>query len=188
MKALLRVLSSLAIASLIAYVYVRDKTQSQDKLNFIPAPNSELGWKVVPGSIYDGDTLRVTNGNEELKIRFCGIDAPEKNQPLGIESRDYLRSLLDKGTGEIILVPIEKDKYGRTVAELFMPIGGEEELLLNAEMVRAGLAWHYGKYSGNCPNQDVLIMQESIAKSQGLGVHKAGNVKPEEWRKHKQGK
>ena len=145
--------------------------------------HSQHGWRVKPGSVYDGDTLRLVRGNEELKVRFCGIDAPEKDQPLGIESRDYLRSLLDKGTGEIILVPIEKDRYGRTVAELFMPIGGEEELLLNAEMVRAGLAWHYGKYSGNCPNQDVLIQQEAIAQSQGLGVHKAGNVKPEEWRR-----
>ncbi|MEM8723285.1 MAG: hypothetical protein AAGE84_29030 [Cyanobacteria bacterium P01_G01_bin.39] len=49
-------------------------------------------WQVKPGSIYDGDTLRVVRGNEELKIRFCGIDAPELKQPLGVESRDYLRS------------------------------------------------------------------------------------------------
>lgn len=49
-------------------------------------------WQVKPGSIHDGDTLRVVRGNEELKIRLCGIDAPEIKQPLGIESRDYLRS------------------------------------------------------------------------------------------------
>lgn len=49
-------------------------------------------WQVKPGSIHDGDTLRVVRGNEELKIRLCGIDAPELKQPLGIESRDYLRS------------------------------------------------------------------------------------------------
>jgi endonuclease YncB( thermonuclease family) len=49
-------------------------------------------WQIKPGSIHDGDTLRVVRGNEELKIRLCGIDAPEIKQPLGIESRDYLRS------------------------------------------------------------------------------------------------
>ncbi|WP_019503311.1 thermonuclease family protein [Pleurocapsa sp. PCC 7319] len=47
-------------------------------------------WQVKPGSIYDGDTFRVVRGNEELKIRFCGIDAPEKKMPLGVESRDHL--------------------------------------------------------------------------------------------------
>ena len=53
--------------------------------------NSEV-WSVKPGSIYDGDTLRVVKGNQELKIRFCGTDSPELKQPLGVEARDYLRS------------------------------------------------------------------------------------------------
>lgn len=41
-------------------------------------------WQVKPGSIYDGDTLRVVRDGEEKKIRFCGIDAPEKDQRLGV--------------------------------------------------------------------------------------------------------
>ncbi len=48
--------------------------------------------QLVPRSIYDGDTLRARRGEEELKIRFCGIDAPEKKMPMGIEARDHLRS------------------------------------------------------------------------------------------------
>lgn len=103
--------------------------------------------------------------------------------PLVIEVRDYLRSHLDKGNGEVVLVPIEKDRYGRTVAELFLPLGNGEELFLNGEMVAAGMAWHYAQYSGSCPNKDVLVSQEAIALSQGLGVHKGGSVKPWEWRK-----
>lgn len=53
-----------------------------------PAEDSEVTpevWQVKEGSIYDGDTLRVVRGSEELKIRFCGIDAPEKKMPMGIE-------------------------------------------------------------------------------------------------------
>ena len=75
-------------------------------------------WQLKPGSIYDGDTLRVVRDNEELKIRFCGIDAPEKKMPMGIESRDHLRSLAGIGNGELLLLPIEQDRYGRTVAEV----------------------------------------------------------------------
>lgn len=77
-------------------------------------------WQLKEGSIYDGDTLRVVRGEEELKIRFCGIDAPERDQELGIESRDYLRSLVGFGSGELLIVPIEKDRYGRTVAEVYL--------------------------------------------------------------------
>lgn len=31
-------------------------------------------YQVVEGSIYDGDTLRVERGGQELKIRMCGTD------------------------------------------------------------------------------------------------------------------
>jgi endonuclease YncB( thermonuclease family) len=60
-------------------------------------------------SIHDGDTLRVFKGSEELKIRLCGIDSPEIKQSLGIEARDHLRSLVDIGNDELLLVPVEKD-------------------------------------------------------------------------------
>ncbi|MEL6128882.1 MAG: hypothetical protein AAFO59_08475 [Cyanobacteria bacterium J06607_17] len=46
-------------------------------------PDSEY-YELVPGSFYDGDTLRVTDGSQELKIRLCGIDSPEIEQPLGV--------------------------------------------------------------------------------------------------------
>ena len=98
------------------------------------------GWNLKPGSVYDGDTLRVVRGNEELKIRFCGIDAPEKKQPMGIESRDYLRSLVDIGKGELLLVPVEKDRYGRTVAEVYVKDSKSTIINLNVQMVRDGYA------------------------------------------------
>ncbi len=141
-------------------------------------PTSQV-WRVKEGSIYDGDTLRVVRGPQELKIRSCGIDAPEKKQPLGIKSRGYLRaakripagSLVAKGGGEVYLVPIEKDRYGRTVAELFVPQEGtEEEIFLNAEMVKAGLAYHYKQYSGNCPNREAIATAEEMAKKSQLGA------------------
>ena len=31
-------------------------------------------YQIVDGSVYDGDTLRVTDGRSETKLRFCGID------------------------------------------------------------------------------------------------------------------
>jgi micrococcal nuclease len=99
--------------------------------------------ELVPGSIDDGDTLRVTDGQMETKIRLCGIDALEKDQPMGIESRDHLRSLVALGDGSIVVVPVERDRYGRTVAELFVKLRKlsqpEEEISLNGQMGRMGL-------------------------------------------------
>jgi endonuclease YncB( thermonuclease family) len=143
-------------------------------------------WQVKEGSIYDGDTLRVVKGNEELKIRFCGIDAPEIKQPLGIESRDYLRSLLDKSDGRIYVLPIEEDRYGRTIAELWIPLkeNPEAQIHLNTWMVEAGMAWHYGQYSSNCKDAEKLAWAEENAREDKLGVWASNDSQPPwEWRK-----
>jgi endonuclease YncB( thermonuclease family) len=142
-------------------------------------------WSVKPGSIYDGDTLRVVKGNQELRIRFCGIDAPEKKQPLGIESRDYLRSLIDNSNGTVHLIEVEIDRYGRTVAELFVPAlsNPEQEIHLNSAMIEAGLAWHYERYSDNCIDRDGLAIAEEIARDNQVGVHSGNHQEPWLWRK-----
>ena len=141
-------------------------------------------YRIVEGSIYDGDTLRVTDGQKELKIRFCGIDAPEKDQAGGIESRDHLRSLIAQGDGSVIVVPIEEDRYGRTVAELFLPVGGEEEIHLNSQMVMDGHAYHYAQYSSSCPNKNNIVRAEAMAKEGDLGLWANPSAeKPWDWRR-----
>ncbi len=75
-------------------------------------------YQLKENSVYDGDTLRVQRNGEELKIRLCGIDSPERDQKLGIEARDHLRSLANINNGELWLIPIEKDRHGRTVTEV----------------------------------------------------------------------
>ena len=141
-------------------------------------------YQVVAGSIYDGDTLRVERGGQELKVRLCGIDAPEIEQPMGIEAREYLRSLVAQGDGSIGVVSIEKDRYERTVADLFVTVSAGEEIHLNSQMVMDGHAYHYEKYSSSCPQPEVLVMAEKIAKEQSAGVWSNPNAeKPWDYRK-----
>lgn len=155
------------------------------KINRKTPPNS-LYCQVAPGSIYDGDTFRAICEDErkELKVRLCGIDAPEKAQALGIESRDTLRELMGIHS-DLFLVVVDRDRYGRKVAEAFVPTGrGEEEIFINAEMIRRGMAWHYERYSNNCPNQMVFDQMVAEAKDRKLGIWgDSASVPPWEWRK-----
>ncbi|MBE9070134.1 thermonuclease family protein [Leptolyngbya cf. ectocarpi LEGE 11479] len=147
------------------------------------APSTEW-YQVVPGSIYDGDTLRVERGGRELKIRLCGVDSPELKQAGGIEAREHLRSLVAQGDGSIGVVAIEKDRYGRTVADLFVIRSDGSEIHLNSQMVMDGHAYHYEKYSGSCPQPDVLVRAEEIAKKESAGVWSNPNLEqPWEYRK-----
>ncbi|MEL6555354.1 MAG: thermonuclease family protein [Cyanobacteria bacterium J06621_11] len=132
--------------------------------------NSER-YTLVPGSIYDGDTFRVSDGSQELKIRLCGIDAPEADQALGTESRDHLRSLVAQGNGQIILIRTDTDQYGRTIAEAFIPLANSEsEIHLNSQMVADGMAYVYPQYVGSCPNAEPMRIAERAAKADSEGV------------------
>ncbi|MEC4991428.1 MAG: thermonuclease family protein [Oscillatoria sp. PMC 1068.18] len=140
-------------------------------------------FEVKPGSIDAGDSLTLVKSNgEEFTVRFCGIDAPDKEQPLGIEARNYLRSLINRSTNRVTLKSTGKDPFDRIVGELHLQLPTGEPLFLNGEMVKAGLAWHDERHSDSCPSKDVLVSQEAIAKSQQLGIHKPGNIPPWEWR------
>lgn len=141
-------------------------------------------YQVVPGSIYDGDTLRVKRGGRELKIRLCGVDSPELKQAGGIEAREHLRSLVAQGDGAIGVVPIEKDRYGRTVADLFVTFGEDNEIHLNSQMVMDGMAYHYTQYSDSCSQPAVLARAEDLAKSSQVGLWQKPNAqRPWDYRK-----
>lgn len=131
--------------------------------------------KVV--GVSDGDTLTVLDsGNRQYKIRLSAIDAPEKNQPFGMRSKQALSSLcFGKGAR---VTPLQKDRYGRTVADV--DCGGRN---VNEEQIRAGMAWVYRKYAKGYG--DLYRLEDEARMGQrGLWVD-LEPVPPWEWRKSK---
>jgi len=101
---------------------------------------------VVIASCYDGDTCTTTTGK---RIRLACIDAPElrgkRAKPIAAKAaRDHLRGLVvGEGVG---IRRITEDRYGRTVAELFL-----EQTNVQEVMVASGHAEIYGRYADQCP-------------------------------------
>jgi micrococcal nuclease len=151
-------------------------------------PQTET-WEVV--SITDGDTIAVRQGNREDKIRFCGIDAPEVakgqqvGQPYGAESQAYLQQLIAQAGGQVGVVPVERDRYGRMVAEVFlMGRPDRPEQFVQEEMLMAGLAYVYPQYVDRCWNARSYSDAESIAKEKKAGVWSGQELeKPWEFRR-----
>ncbi len=96
-------------------------------------------------SCYDGDTCTTTDGE---KIRLACIDTPElkgkRADPIPAEeARDFLNNLLINE--EVSIRRITKDRYGRTVAELFNGNINIQKLLVDK-----GYGQIYKKYSNQC--------------------------------------
>ena len=137
-------------------------------------------YEVIANSIHDGDTLRVRSSKGEvLKVRFACIDAPELKQPLGQESRNYLRSMINEAGGKVKVKVINTDRYGRSVAEIWTKSG-----LLQSRMTGAGMAFAYDQYSKDCPNWDAVKSSEKEAMEFKLGVWRSPNFeRPWNYRK-----
>jgi len=50
-------------------------------------------------------------------------------------------------------------------------------------MVRSGHAWHYEKYSSNCPSANNFAIAQQMAQEQNLGIWSSDAQPPWDWRK-----
>jgi len=136
-------------------------------------------WRVKAGSVHDGDSFRAIADvtGEEIRVRLSCIDAPEIKQAGGIESRDFLRRMLPDDQ-EVILAIAEEDRFGRSVAEVFVPIpNSREEVPVNALMVRDGHAHFYERFKSSCPdNAELYGDLERQAIANRSGVWSSGNA------------
>lgn len=112
----------------------------------------------------DGDTLRVQDQGQTLTVRLACIDAPELAQtPWGERSAARLRQLLPPGQ-EVRLRTVERDRYGRTVAEVYL---GDRSV--NLALVEQGYAVVYRDYLSGCEESRVAYLQaENQARQQRL--------------------
>ena len=102
-------------------------------------------------SCWDGDSCRTRTGE---KIRLACIDAPELTGPRAEPgpakaARDQLRRMVVGQQVEIRR--ISKDRYGRTVGELFLAGPHITRRNVQREMVASGHAVVMPQYAKPCP-------------------------------------
>lgn len=136
----------------------------------VPAAAETLLGRVV--SVQDGDTLTVRVAGQRVKVRLAGIDAPERNQPFGEQSRQSLSRMALNRTASVAVRKI--DDYGRTIG--VVTVAG---LNVEAEQVRRGLAWVYRQYR----HDPQLLALEAEAKAARRGLWAEANpMPPWDWR------
>ncbi len=152
---------------LIIYFFINFSISISEDLNFI------YGKAIVT----DGDTIKI-NGE---KIRFGGIDAPEKEQICNLNgekifcgkiSSQKLKEIIGKNKVKCIKEK-NRDRYRRIVAECF--VNGES---ISKNMIKSGYAFDYPKYSKN-----KYAKYQEYAKKNQLGIWKMKFDYPWLWRK-----
>jgi len=125
--------------------------------------------------VADGDTVSVLDKrNRQHKIRFYGIDAPERGQPFGNTARRELSSRIEDQLVQVVVNDI--DDYDRQVGEVFF-----QGKSMNVHMVEQGYAWWYRYHARS--RQD-LETAEREAREAGRGLWSDRDpMPPWDWRR-----
>ena len=150
--------------SLLIFLFIINITYSQ----------TTLTAKVV--GIKDGDTVVVLDSlNNQTTLRLAEVDTPEKSQPFGTKAKQFTSDQIYLKT--IKYVVTDNDRYGRSIAMIYYD---EDNKYLSAEIIKAGMGWHYKRYS----TSKELALLEDNAKKYKIGLWIDYNpIAPWEWRK-----
>jgi endonuclease YncB( thermonuclease family) len=116
----------LATAGLLAY-----------PANLLSGERPVLAGRVI--KVIDGDTIDVQLQSGPIRIRFHGIDAPEKAQDHGKEATATLSQMV-MGK-QVQIEAFQQDRYERLVGIVYLG-----ELNVNSRLVRDGHAWAMRRY------------------------------------------
>lgn len=158
------------------------------KLYFLPSVIStgENSTTCRVTKIVDGDTLYCSQGfGRELKVRLIGIDAPESKRnskayrdaertgtsveslvELGKKSRAFIGRKVSIGNEVRLELDVQvKDRYGRTLAYVYLP----DDTMLNELIVREGYA-QVMTVPPNVRHQELLLRAQRHAREKGRGL------------------
>jgi micrococcal nuclease len=111
-------------------------------------------------SITDGDTVIVAHDGTPEKVRLADVDSPEKTQPYGRAAKRFISDLIY--LQKVRIIRRGTDKYGRTLATLFLKDGTN----VNEALLRNGYAWIYRAKSKN----PVYRRSELAARDRHVGL------------------
>lgn len=85
--------------------------------------------------VVDGDTIRVRLAGAEERVRYIGIDTPERDERCFVAAAEANERLLDDGPLRLEFDRERRDRYGRLLA--YVHAG---DTFVNLELLRRGFA------------------------------------------------
>ena len=112
-------------------------------------------------AVADGDTITIlTPAKRQVRVRLACVDCPERRQAFGKRAKQFMSSLVFARRVRVEVV--DRDRYGRVIGWVYVAGPRGNELCVNEELVKAGLAWVYRKY---CRNPRLLAFEREAKEA-----------------------
>jgi len=143
----------------------------------LPKPSSEFVqpvWSVQ--AVVDGDTVDVTNGGADDRVRLLGIDTPERGDCGFGPAADLLSSLVDRKV--ITLTPAgagndDRDRYGRLLR--YVDVDGVDAGLALLDQGLAIARYDSRDGYGAHPREDAYIAADAGVPASGCSAVEPAN-------------
>lgn len=126
-------------------------------------PTGTLRESAVVINIVDGDTIDVTVADEEFRVRYIGIDTPERGDPFFSEAAMKNAELVLDQTITMVKDVSEIDRFDRLLR--YVLVGDQ---FVNYELVRSGFA-ALTEYPPDISCSDVFFDAGYLALSEEVG-------------------
>ncbi len=106
-------------------------------------PNSERVTRSSPlegdlatvTHVFDGDTIEVERDGRAYRLRYIGVDTPERDEPFYQDAFDFNRDLVADEVVTLVRDVSETDQYGRLLRYVYLSDG----TFVNAAVISSGL-------------------------------------------------
>jgi micrococcal nuclease len=156
-------------------------TQPPTALPNFPTPTPQSGGgqgqgtALPPGAehasvvyVIDGDTIDVSIAGADYRVRYVGINTPERDEPCYQEATDANRALVEDEIVTLVPDISDTDDYGRLLRYVYVG-----DVFVNAALVRDGWA-EARRYAPDTTQYDLLDNFEAVAASAGIGCWSSG--------------
>lgn len=140
-------------------------TELSDTATEIAAAFQPEGDEAQVVRVIDGDTIEVMISGQSYRVRYIGMDTPERGDPFFQEATDANARLVANQTVTLVKDVSETDRYGRLLRYVYLADG----TFVNAELVRQGYAL-VATYPPDVAHQQLFVALQQEAREAEVGL------------------
>ncbi|MBP8003208.1 MAG: thermonuclease family protein [Chloroflexi bacterium] len=123
------------------------------------------GEQALVVRVIDGDTIEVEIAGQNYRVRYIGMDTPERGDLFFQEATDTNARLVAGQTVTMVKDVSETDRYGRLLRYVYLADG----TFVNAELVRQGYAL-VATYPPDVAHQELFVTLQQEARKAEVGL------------------
>lgn len=135
-----------------------------------PTPTAESigGDEALVVRVIDGDTIDVILDGIEYRVRYIGVNTPERDEACYQEATDANAALVENQSVRLVRDVSETDRFDRLLRYVYV-----DDTFVNAALVREGYA-EAVEYPPDTANAALFNQLEDEARAADRGCHPTG--------------